>query len=248
MGIVSLSFFTCVSAFYTFGMVLAKFCALAGIVKETSKKKQYRYYVFSGIILITASVLYIGYSVRLFFHPAVASYNMIVGIGIATFTFTELTLNIRGVIIERHNHTPLVHAIKMINLASSLICLVLTQTALLSFSDTENLAVHSQANGAMGVIMGSAATAIGIMMIFRIKQIENGKNYGSPFGQVKKLAKKQKLSLRMKPVKYTANEGEPQILYVRFLKNPSQKCIEELQSAAKEQLELSLLEVKSAAE
>lgn len=172
MGLVSLSFFTCVSAFYTFGMVFAKCCALAGIFKETDKKQQYRYYILSGIVLIIASLLYIGYSIRLFFHPITSSYHMYVGIGIAAFTFTELTINIRGVFIERHNHTPLIHAIKMINLASSLICLVLTQTALLSFADTNNTDIHSNANGLMGIIMGSIATILGIVMIFRIKQIQ----------------------------------------------------------------------------
>ncbi|MGN0607145.1 MAG: hypothetical protein ACI4JM_11545 [Oscillospiraceae bacterium] len=38
MGIISLSFFTCVSAFYTFGMVTAKITALAGILKEENSK------------------------------------------------------------------------------------------------------------------------------------------------------------------------------------------------------------------
>lgn len=176
MGIVSLSLFTCVSALYTFGMVLAKVCALAGIYKAENAKAQYRYYAMSGVILITASVLYIAYSARLFFHPEAAAYHMYVGIGIAAFTFTELTLNIRGVFIERHNHTPLIHAIKMINLASSLICLVLTQTAILSFADANSEVVKSQANGLMGIIMGGLATLLGIVMILRIKQLERAKS------------------------------------------------------------------------
>lgn len=172
MGLVSLSFFTCVSAFYTFGMVAAKGCAIAGIYNAATKKEQYRYYLLSGVILIAVSALYIAYSVRLLFYPVTAVYHPYVAIGIAAFTFTELTLNIRGVIIERHNHTPLIHAIKMINLASSLICLVLTQTALLSFADTESAAVHSQANGLIGIIMGSLAVLLGVIMIVRIRQLE----------------------------------------------------------------------------
>lgn len=172
MGLISLSFFTCVSAFYTFGMVLAKGCALAGIVKAEDEKQQHHYYMLAGMVLIIVSLLYIAYSVRLFFYPATAVYSMNVGLAIAAFTFTELVLNIRGVIIERHNHTPLIHAIKMINLASSLICLVLTQTAILSFADTKSAEVHSQANGLMGVIMGSAATLLGAAMIIRIKRIQ----------------------------------------------------------------------------
>lgn len=50
IGIVSLSFFTCASAFYIFGMVIAKCCVLAGIVKEENTKAQYRYYKLSGLV------------------------------------------------------------------------------------------------------------------------------------------------------------------------------------------------------
>lgn len=171
LGILSLSFFTCVSAFYTFSMVIAKGCALSGIVKGKNQQEQYVYYAFSGLILIVASLLYMVYSVHLIFYPVVTPYHLYLALGIATITFTELTINICGVIRERHNHTPLFHAIKMINLASSLICLVLTQTALLSIGNA-NTQIHTQANGFMGVIMGTLAGAIGIAMIIRIKRLK----------------------------------------------------------------------------
>lgn len=171
MGILSLSVFTCASALYTFGMVAAKGCALAGIVREVDPKRQRRYYKLSGLILIVASVLYIVYSVRLLLHPVVSIYSSYVAIDIAAFTFVELTLNIRGVIIERKNHTLLVHAIKMINLASSLICLVLTQTAILSFAE-ESLENQPMANGLFGSLMGTVAAALGVAMIMRILRVE----------------------------------------------------------------------------
>ena len=64
MGILSFSFFTCVSAFYTFGTVVAKSCALAGLIQDNDRNTQYRYYRLSGIVLIAASVLYIIYSMK----------------------------------------------------------------------------------------------------------------------------------------------------------------------------------------
>ena len=82
LGIYSLSFFTCVSAFYTFGMVIAKYFALSGILRAKSVKEQYRYYFLSGIILVTASLLYIAYSIRLFTHPITSVYHMYVAIAI----------------------------------------------------------------------------------------------------------------------------------------------------------------------
>ena len=171
LGIISMSLFTCVSALYTFGMVIAKHIALSGIRKAKNKQEQYRYYFMSGIILVAASLLFIAYSARLFSHPATSVYSIYSALFIATFAFAELGINIRGVIVERHNHTPLFHAIKMINLASSLICLVLTQTAILSFSDVQTER-HPAANGWIGIIMGVAATMIGITMIFRIRRIQ----------------------------------------------------------------------------
>lgn len=173
MGLRSLSFFTCVSAFYTFGMVIAKACALKGLVKEKAPGEQNHYYKLSGIILIIASVLYVVYSTRLLWHPMVSHYDKYVGLGIATFAFTELGLNIRGVIVERHNHTLLFHAIRMINLASSLICLVLTQTAILSFThDSMSDYDPSISNGLMGILMGTAATLIGCVMLWRVRKIK----------------------------------------------------------------------------
>lgn len=176
LGIISLSFFTCTSAFYTFGMVVAKICALRGIVKGKTLEKQYKYYKLSGMILIASSVLYVIYSTRLLWHPMVSHYDKYIGLGIATFAFTELGLNIRGVIVERHNHTLLLHAIRMINLASSLICLVLTQTAILSFThDSMSDYDPSASNGLMGILMGTAATLIGCVMLWRVRRIKRKK-------------------------------------------------------------------------
>jgi len=159
MGILSLSFFTCANAFYSFGMIGAKSIALTGIRKAQDKQGQYQYCFFSGVVLLVTSLLYIIYSIRLFFIPITSSYNMYVAISIATVTFAEIGLNIRGVIVTRHNHTLLIHAIKMINLSASLITLVLTQTALLSFTNIEtNTLEISKGNGLIGILMGTVAT------------------------------------------------------------------------------------------
>lgn len=77
-------------------------------------------------------------------------------------------------IVTRHNHTLLIHVIKMINLSSSLIAIVLTQTALLSFTNKEADSLEiSKANGVIGILMGTVATLIGIYMIYRVKKLKN---------------------------------------------------------------------------
>lgn len=171
LGIATLSFFTCVSGFYTLGTVGAKVCAMVGLIKEQGRKEQFRYYKLSGVILTIASLLYIAYSVRVCFVPTTAKYHEVAAICIAAFTCAEMIVNIRGVIKERKNHTPLIHAMKMINLASAAVCVVLTQTALLSFAlEGEN--PLPWANGVMGIIMGSAATVLGIIMMVHISRME----------------------------------------------------------------------------
>lgn len=173
IGIISLSLFTCVSAFYTYGMVVAKGCALWG--RRYERQKQYAYYNYrlTAIILIVASILYVIYSMRLLWRPEHTSYNIYVGITIATFTFAEIGINIRGVCVHLKKDNMLGHALKMANLATSLIALVLTQTALLSFTH-EGMADYdpSVANGLMGMLMGLVSSLLGGYMLIRLRKIE----------------------------------------------------------------------------
>ena len=169
-GVLSLSVFVCVNGGYTLGMVAARYCALAGFLRAKTIREQYRYYRWAGIILIIASLLYIIYSGWSYFHPKYIAYHMYVALAIATFTFAEIGWNIRGVVVNRKNKTPLLHALKTINLAASLISLVLTQSAILSFAQG---GYHDpSANALLGCLMGICATLLGIFMLWRIRRIE----------------------------------------------------------------------------
>ena len=168
-GILSLSVFVCINGLYTLGMVLARYCALAGAIRTQDPGQQYGYYRRSGMILIAASLLYICYSVWSFFHPKEVSYHMYVALAIATFTFAEIGVNLYGMIANRKNRTPLLHAIKTINLAAALISLVLTQSAILSFAGGED---HDPAvNALMGILSGTCAALLGVFMLWRIGKL-----------------------------------------------------------------------------
>lgn len=169
-GVLALSVSTCVNGFYTLGMVLARYCALTGVVRTKEVSEQYRYYRWSGIVLISASCLYIACSIRMYFHPDYAVYHPYIAMGIATVTFVEIGLNLRGVLVFRKNRFPLLHALKTINLATSLISLVLTQAAILSFTnDVQN----PSSNGILGVLMGVCAALLGMYMLRRMRRIMN---------------------------------------------------------------------------
>ncbi|MGN0607144.1 MAG: hypothetical protein ACI4JM_11540 [Oscillospiraceae bacterium] len=116
------------------------------------------------------------YSLWIQFHPPTAVYHKYIALGIAAVTFTEIVINIRGVIIESKSSSPLFHALKMINLASSLISLVLVQNAILSFKHFEDEVSEKKlaqmSSGLIGIFMGSIAAVLGIIMIIRINRMQ----------------------------------------------------------------------------
>lgn len=169
-GILSLSMFTCVNGGYTLGMVFARGCALAGSLYPNDQQKQYRYYRRAGVVLLAGSLLYLAYSGWFYFHPKYTAYPKSVALAIATFTFTEITLNVRGILIYRKKRTHLLHALKTINLATSLITLVLTQSAILSFA--QGGYYNPASNALLGLLTGTCAALLGIFMLWRIDHIE----------------------------------------------------------------------------
>ncbi len=172
-GVLAHSVFTCINGLYTAGMVLARGCAVAGMIRTRKISDQYRYYRWSGVVLVLASCFYIAYAVQMYLHPVYTAYHPYVAMGIATVTFTEIGLNLRGVLMFRKSRTPLLHAIKTINLATSLISLVLTQAAILSFADETQ---DPSANGIMGAVAGTCALLLGVYMLLRVKRITDQNN------------------------------------------------------------------------
>lgn len=163
LSIISSSFFIGVSAFYTFALVLARIFALLG---SDSNKERCSCFI-CALILIGASILYIIYSIRLFFTKEACSYHQYAALAIATVTFVEIGVNARGVVQERRNHRLFMQALKMVNLASSLISLTLTQAALLSLSEQTEGIDRSLATGFLGFLMGTSAAVIGVLLLIK---------------------------------------------------------------------------------
>lgn len=169
-GMLSLSVFVCVNGFYTLGMVLARYCALFGAMRARDRKSQFAYYRWSGRLLILASLAYVAYSAWTYFHPKEILVHMYAALAISALTFTEIGLNLYGVLIHRKSKSPLIHAIKTINLAASLISLVLTQAAILSFVQRGQ---HDPAvNAILGIITGTCAALLGYYMLRHIRGME----------------------------------------------------------------------------
>ncbi|RGZ03525.1 hypothetical protein DXA14_15605 [Hungatella hathewayi] len=146
-----------------------KILCLAGTVHSKERKKQYCYYRLAGAVMVAASLLYVVYSLWTIRHPKTVNYGKITAITIAAITFTEIGVNVWGVIKYRKYHSPLLHALKMISLGTSLISLVLTQSAILAFADE---AQDPSVNGFLGTVTGICAALLGVYMIRRINRIE----------------------------------------------------------------------------
>ncbi|OMD55328.1 hypothetical protein BSK51_04570 [Paenibacillus odorifer] len=72
------------------------------------------------------------------------TYSMHVALAITCMTFVEIVMAVHGAIVMmRKGKAPAVSAIKLSNLAASLISLVLTQTAILSFTHQGDMSYYN---------------------------------------------------------------------------------------------------------
>jgi hypothetical protein len=172
---VSRSFFMFVNALYSGGMGVARFVAVK-MYAQDFKKKIYSYRLV-GIIISMASICYVLYSVRLFLGGKTGVYSMYVALGIAFYTFVEFGINIREAFRLRKSKAFEAKALRAISFASTLICFVLTQTAIMSFASEGD---NSFTNALSGVILGILAAGIGVYVIidsYSLKKAENRSDF-----------------------------------------------------------------------
>ena len=164
LAFVGASFFIGLNALFSFGLGTTRVLCLKN--RHADLEKQKSFYRITGILLCLCSMLYIAYSIRLFFVEESIRYSMVMGISIAAFTFFEFGFNIHDFIKYKHSFTPATKAIKMVTFCSTLTCFVLTQIALTSF----NSAHAGMWNGVMGVVIGTVCFVIGVFMATRRSQ------------------------------------------------------------------------------
>jgi hypothetical protein len=158
IGIYSMSLFLCVSALYNVGLAYARRVALKGYGK---KQAEYQIYRKVGVVLTISGVIFVIYCLRLFLHVSEARFSMYESLAIAAITFSEIGAAVYGVVVTGKGYSPILASIKLTSLASSLVSLVLTQSAILSFTAEGNMAFY---NGLSGMIFGGSAALIGVFM------------------------------------------------------------------------------------
>ena len=150
LAVLSGSWLFLFSAFYNFG--------IAGAIGAVLKNKR----EVVGWVVILSSVLFGAYSYWMIRKGQTAQFGMYIAILIAAVTFTDIALAIRGIVRARKNN-PNDRIISLISLATALISLTLTQTAILSFAlSGQDMSVY---NGICGMLFGAVAAVIGVIIV-----------------------------------------------------------------------------------
>ncbi|MFV0394251.1 MAG: hypothetical protein ACK5LC_07635 [Coprobacillaceae bacterium] len=219
LGIYNISFFLCINAFYNLGIALAKIVAIKGFKNSYLYDTHhgyghaaYRSYIKVGFILSISAFIYILYSARLFIMKEPVDYSNMTSITIALVSFVEIGLAMYGTLTTSKENEPSINAIKMTNLSSSLISLVLTQTAAISFMHNDDISFY---HGLIGVIFGVIAMIIGIYMVFHMSNILNGKNSKTIIKRFDTLLKKEKLTFNYTFIRYEDYGPNNKYLYIQ---------------------------------
>jgi len=136
--------------------------ALETVDASTNHRRSYRK---TGVLVTSMSALYTMSFIPMFVGEShEIHYDRNVAVIIAAVTFVEIGLAVHGSISARRNSDMLTEAVKLTNLASGLVLLTLTQSALLSLEPDVDI---GYANAISGIVFGSLATGVGGWMLWR---------------------------------------------------------------------------------
>lgn len=167
LSYITFSGFILVNALYSAGMGIARYSAIRARGKE--QRKQIRSYFEIGVAIFGGSICYVVYSIGMFAGRKSPQFNFNIALIIAAYTFTELFLIIRDYIRARKEKNLISEEIKLIGLSSTLICLVLTQTAIMSISYEGDASFY---NGLSGIVFGGMAALLGLYMMIRSRSLK----------------------------------------------------------------------------
>lgn len=166
LSIVALSFFMFANALYSAGLGVARFIAMR-MYTQNGEEQINSYFRVGGVIFL-ASACYVIYSIRLFFKSSTASFPMVIGIAIACYTFFEFFINIHEAVKLLKSKALETKALRAISLASTLLCFVLTQTALMSLDPETD---PSFCNALAGVAFGGSAALVGVYVMVKSRML-----------------------------------------------------------------------------
>jgi hypothetical protein len=183
MGLYNVSFLIFVSGIYNIGLSIAKAVAVKAYHEingkaapslsqqpdniHLNKQKEYRYYQLVGIIVLIASTAYTIGSIRVLVGERSATqYSTVTMVGIGCIIAVEIIISMQGIFTWRREKQPILEAIKLTSLISSLIGLVLVQTVILSHDGSEPNIYFDYG----GIFFGVISLCISLYMIVQAKK------------------------------------------------------------------------------
>ncbi len=166
MSLISTSFFMFANALFSCGIGLARYTALKMQGKDAGE--QLRLYRLVMAILSFSGLCYVGYSVRLFFGGSSGQYDMVMALAIAAYTFVEFGIQIYELLKLRKQHDLEAEALRLISFCGILVSFVLTQTAIMSFSEPGE---HNFTDGLAGVAFGGLVVLVGLISLIRHRRV-----------------------------------------------------------------------------
>ena len=181
-GVFALSGFLVISGLYSAGIGTAKGIYDRGAaLSRGNRTQELRYYRNIAMILLISALAYMTWMARLFFSPPAFRYGRILGIGIAALSFWDLGAAIWGLVDSGKRKDILLSGLRTVNLSSAMTALVLTQTAILSFTHeptVQAMAADARSNAVLGLLVGCVSCILSVWMLFRYRrearQMEKG--------------------------------------------------------------------------
>ena len=160
VGLVFRSWFLVAIALYSGLIGVVRNNCTRGLKKNKDSIKDIKYYTQGGIILTISSVFYIAYSISYLYYPSNITYNLVIGILLASIATFTVAKGIVGV-VRASGKTMLIREYKMTNLASAMTSVMLAQIAILSFTAGNSANIYT---GILGVILGFIIMSIGLYL------------------------------------------------------------------------------------
>ena len=160
LGLISSSFFMFANALFSCGIGIARYEALK--MTGQDRNVQLKMTMKVSAILIFSGICYVCYSIRLFFGGDSVEYGMVMALAIACYTFFDFSMQIMDIARLRKKNSLDAEALRIVSLCSILVCFVLTQIAIMSFSSEND---HHISDGIGGVVFGSLVIFVGVVYL-----------------------------------------------------------------------------------
>lgn len=161
-GIFKMTYLYVFSGTYTLLLGFSKKIFITNHSKTTESINKETKSIVIGVLILIAGVAFAIYTGLFFIFPKEFHYGMIWSIAIAACSFVELGIAIFNLFRARKKKDILLESLRCCNFVSALFAIVITQVAILSFTQTPNSAMY---NAITGIIAGVLAIIVGTILI-----------------------------------------------------------------------------------